>query len=204
MSHPKWLAWIDRRLTPARFTLALFACYVPWVAYSVWDGPGVHLAARPADDADSRPVVGDVPTYLREEIAHTGTPAQRAFASGAFTQGDSVEALIAAHPPSILVRHPPYVTLWYRYGSTVEDTFSPALEVVARDGRLTDATATIKIAPNHHTEANFFGNGRLGRFFLPDYSDYNSTLEVGIKQLAGEIAAAQMAVTGGTAAANCP
>lgn len=129
---------------------------------------------------------------LLEHLLRNGTSVQRAFAAGDFQHGDAVEKLIETHPALAVIRHPPYVTIYYTEWRHRD--WGKELQVVAKDGRLIHAKTSVETGPRQYTEVQFFGD--IGYGFDPAYS---KSLEQGIERWVDERMKALMAVTGAPA-----
>ena len=120
--------------------------------------------------------------------------------AGTFKRGDSLEAFVAAHPPSMLIRHPPYATLWYGpHFPNTPGVFVPIwpLEVIAKDGILIEAAVAVRVDPQRVEGAQIFGYGMLGLLLQ---QHYYPTLGVRLDHYRDDARAALMAATGGAVA----
>ena len=171
-----------RRITPASVSLCLLVAYACWGAYGVY--------CERARIRETEPLAIRAAASRHEHVKMTWTDIQRDFAADIFQAGDPVERLLAAHPSTMVIRHPPYTTVYYRRQSG-DHNLASEVEVVAKDGRLVQAKAYIESGPREYTEVRFFGDGRL--FYSTEYLE---TLGAGLLRWQAEVNTAVMAVTG--------
>jgi hypothetical protein len=108
--------------------------------------PNDPEAPPPVEDVPLRAVVAPEPfpqvpqdeadLKCLERFREHGTALQRDLANGRFT-GGKLEDLLAAHPPDLLLHHPPYTTAVYANGCPQNRRDSNY--VIARNGKLVRA-----------------------------------------------------------------
>lgn len=160
MSRLPPLAGVGRRITPASVTLYLFVGYACWGAYGVYREHNRIHGSVPVADHLSTPGPGYVGPAL--------TDVQRDFVAEKFREGDPVEWLLTAHPTTLVIRHPPYMTVYYRGRSNERDLVGE-VKVIAKNGKLFQATTYIATGPRECSEIYYFGNG--GLMFSTEYME---------------------------------
>lgn len=126
---------------------------------------------------------------MRGSLLRNGSPVQRSFAAHEFYRGDDVENLIAKLPPSFLIRHSPYVTIFFMDQKHSESDRD--VRVVAKNGQLIHASSAVETGPRKYTHVTFFGD--TAYYFDPSYGE---SLKTGIERFVDERRNAIMAVTG--------
>lgn len=143
------------RVTPARFTITLLAAMGAWLAYNVYSDRHAWKSYRyPDDDTDLLLNDGSTNPALQPLTAN-GTEVQKDFAQGVFRQGDDVEVLLARHSPKTVIKHPPYLTLFFD-GPGLGHYFG-GVEVVANNKKLVRAQTSIPVTDHHWRGVYFFG-----------------------------------------------
>ncbi len=167
----RWAAdWIG--IIPAIFGIVFPIALILVVPVDFW-------LAIPSDKATPSPE--EEQEQFLADLKKSGTPVQKAFASGEFSYGDPVDKLLTKYRPDLTVRHDPYITVIYLDPKSRSMLFPP-LKAVAIEGKLVSATAAIRHSQGD-TISNIFGRS-YDIFAPPDYDrSYHAALDRQWEQL---------------------